>query len=470
MSRIKAANFFMMTPPEEILTILKHHPEGIGIDGILGGLKKAPHRRTVQRWVSQWISERRIISVGKGKATVYKLAILPRTSETTSTPLSLDVEDAAHIPISEEGREILAYIRRPRTDRTPVSYDRTLLDDYLPNSTWYLSEMTRDHLRRIGDTGLVESPAGTYGRAILNRLLIDLSWASSRLEGNTYSRLDTQNLIEFGHQVEGKDAQETQMILNHKAAIELLVDEADVIGFNSYTFLNLHGLLSENLMPDPDASGRLRFRPVEIGGSVFLPMAIPQIIEDCFHEILGKASTISDPFEQAFFILVHIPYLQPFEDVNKRVSRLGANISLMKHNLCPLTFIDVPNRAYTNAILGVYEMKRLALLRDLFVWAYERSTKEYIAIRHSLADPEPFRLHYRLKLHELVSDIVRNKRLNVLEFTRKYAKDHIDKKDQDVFIEMLQDDIKRLHSGIIARYHIRPSEFSAWQEARRVRE
>jgi Fic family protein len=192
------------------------------------------------------------------------------------------------------------------------------------------------------------------------------------LEGNTYSRLDTQNLIEFGRYAEGKDAQDAQMILNHKAAIELLVDDTDVIGFDSHTFLSLHGLLSENLMPDPDASGRLRSRPVDIGGTVFIPLGAPQVIEDCFHAILDKASEISDPFEQAFFVMVHLPYLQPFEDVNKRVSRLVANISLLKHNLCPLTFIDVPDRAYIDATLGVYELNRVELLRDLFVWAYER--------------------------------------------------------------------------------------------------
>ena len=125
------------------------------------------------------------------------------------------------------------------------------------------------------------------------------------------------------------------MILNHKAAIELLVDEAESISFDSYTFLSLHGLLSENLMPDPDASGRLRRRPVHIGGSVYMPLAVPQLIKECFQEILHKSAEINDTFEQTFFVMVHLPYLQPFEDVNKRVSRLGANISFIKHNALP---------------------------------------------------------------------------------------------------------------------------------------
>lgn len=462
-----------LLPPQqkEILTLLALHPAGLNSEGIRSGLQNAPHMRTVQRWLAELVRERHIAAVGKGKATVYRLLAPLDMPAALTEPGTPGAEGAyeTYIPLSEEGREIFSYVRRPRGGRTPVGYEQEFLDDYIPNVTWYLGEMTRRHLHRIGDTGEIERPAGTYGRAILNRLLIDLSWASSRLEGNTYSRLDTMNLIEFGRYAEGKDAQEAQMILNHKAAIEMVVDEAETVGFDVHTFLSLHGLLSENLMPDPDASGRLRTRPVQIGGTVFVPLAVPQRIEECFKEILRKASEIRDPFEQAFFILVHIPYLQPFEDVNKRVSRLGANIPLIRHNLCPLTFIDVPDRAYIDALLGVYEMNRVELLRDLFVWAYERSTREYVVVRKSLAEPEPLRLRYRMQMQELVADIVRNRRLDVSEAVGRYAEDAIDEHDRPAFIEMVEDEIKRLHPGIIARYRLRPSEFAAWQEARRLK-
>src|SRR5207244_5625048 len=93
-----------------------------------------------------------------------------------------------------------------------------------------------------------------------------------------------------------------------------------------YTLLNLHALLSDNLLADPQACGRLRVRPVRIGGTVYYPLEVPQLIEECFQQILDTAAAITDPFEQAFFAMVHLPYLQPFEDVNKRVSRLAANL------------------------------------------------------------------------------------------------------------------------------------------------
>lgn len=461
-----------LLPPqqEEILALLARHPNGLSSESICNGLHTPPHLRTVQRWLAELTAKRHIAAVGKGKATMYRLLApvdvpaAPPESETTGAGEAYET----YIPLSEEGRKIFSQVRRPRGARPPAGYERSFLDAYIPNTTWYLGEMTRKHLHRIGDTGEFERPAGTYGRAILGRLLIDLSWASSRLEGNTYSRIDTQNLIELGRYAEGKGAQEAQMILNHKTAIELLLDEAESVGFDPHTFLSLHGLLSENLMPDPDASGRLRSRPVQIGDSVFVPLAVPQLIEECFHNLLGKASAIEDPFEQAFFILVHIPYLQPFEDVNKRVSRLGANIPLIQHNLAPLTFIDVPDRAYIDAMLGVYEMNRIELLRDLFVWAYERSAREYVLVRKSLAEPDPLRLRYRLQLHELVADIVRNKRPEILQAIAQFAEKRIDEPNRIAFVEMVQDEIKRLHPGIIARYRLRPAEFAAWQEARKL--
>jgi len=197
------------------------------------------------------------------------------------------------------------------------------------------------------------------------------------------------------------------MILNHKAAIELLVDNAGEIGFNRYTILNLHALLSNNLLGDPQAGGRLRSIDVGIGGTVFHPLTGLQLIEEMFNQVLEKASAIDDPFEQSFFAMVQLPYLQPFEDVNKRVSRLAANIPLIRRNLAPLSFVDVPERDYIDSILGVYELKRVELFRDVFVWAYERSSARYAAVRQSIGEPDRFRLTHRQLLHDIVAEVVR---------------------------------------------------------------
>ncbi len=173
--------------------------------------------------------------------------------------------------LSPAALEIRRTIQLPVTQRTPVGYQGAFLDAYRPNKTFYLPENLRRELEDLGQVGLSALPAGTYLRQVMDRLLIDLSWNSSRLEGNTYSLLETQRLLERGEDAEGKGTQETQMILNHKAAIEMLADQAGEIDFNRYTICNLHALLSDNLLPDPGASGRVRSRPVGISGTVFPP-------------------------------------------------------------------------------------------------------------------------------------------------------------------------------------------------------
>ena len=204
----------------------------------------------------------------------------------------------------------------------------------------------------------------------------------------------------------GKTTIETQMILNHKAAIELLVDSIDGVGFNRFTLLNLHRLLSENLLPNLSDEGRVRQHRVEIGKSVFRPLSVPSQIDETLELLLTKVAQITDPFEQSFFVMVHIPYVQPFADINKRTSCIMANLSLIRANLCPLTFLDIPEKAYSRAILGVYELCRFELLRDLFVWAYERSTQEYLAIKQDLAEPDPLRLRYRNLIKKTIYSVV----------------------------------------------------------------
>ncbi len=309
--------------------------------------------------------------------------------------------------LSESGTEIQEYVLRPPEVREPVGYDRAFLDSYGPNDTFYLSQAERAHLHEIGRPKIAEQPAGTFAKQILNRLLIDLSWNSSRLEGNTYSLLDTKRLIDLGEEAEGRELFEAQMVLNHADAIEFLVGAAEETGFNRYTILNLHALLAGDLLADPEATGRLRHIGGGIEGSVFHPLEAPPLIEECFDQILAAASAIVDPFEQAFFAMVQLPYLQPFDGVNKRVSRLSANIPLIKANLSPLSFGDVSRGIYTEALLGVYELNRIELLRDVFIWAYERSSARYAAVRQSLGEPDPFRMRYRTALREVVGTVVR---------------------------------------------------------------
>lgn len=442
-------------------------PEGTSIEKVSGALAIEMPRRTLQRRLALLVEQKRLSVEGYGRGSRYKICpvvINVPTGKLTLKGYAPQVE--IYIPISPEAKAIKQTVREPIQNRRPVGYNRAFLDEYRPNDTFYLSAETRQHLLEIGHSPDGRRPAGTYARQIFSRLLIDLSWNSSRLEGNTYSLLETDRLLELGEAAEGKDAQEAQMILNHKAAIELLVEQAEEVGFNRYTILNLHALLADNLLTDSQACGRLRTIGVEIGGTVYHPLQVPQLVDECFQQILDTAAAITDPFEQAFFVMVQLPYLQPFEDVNKRVSRLASNLPFICENLSPLSFVDVPDHAYIDGILGVYELNRIELLRDVFVWAYGRSCARYSAVRQSLGEPDPFRLRYRTLVAEIVAEIVRGgmDKKTAAAFIKQRAKEDVPQEDLARFIEVVETETMSLHEGNIARYRLRPSQYQTWRK------
>lgn len=436
-----------------ILEVIARFPEGATLDDIFLETKSAISKRTLQRRLAVLLKNDRLRGIGR------KYFVHPQqVSIQPAVPPKL-------IPLSPQAELIQDKVTQPIQKRHNVGYNREFLDGYRPNITYYLSENIRKHLFEIGKSQNRERPAGTFARQILNRLLIDLSWNSSRLEGNTYSILETERLIELGEASEGKGIKETQMILNHKAAIEFLVESVLHIGINRYTILNIHALLSYNLLSNPMACGRLRSIPVGIAETVYYPPAVPQLIEECFQQILDTAQAIADPFEQAFFLMVHLPYLQPFEDVTKRVSRLSANLPLIKNNLCPLSFVDVPESSYISGLLGVYELNRVELLKDVFVWAYERSCSLYLTVRQTLGEPDPFRLRHRESILQTVAQVVRGcmDKKEADLFIKRQAQEKASVEDRERFVEVVETEVLSLHEGNIARYRLFPSEYVAWK-------
>ncbi|MBI3568891.1 MAG: Fic family protein [Gemmatimonadetes bacterium] len=443
---------------DEIAVIIGKHPDGISradvAEAYAAKHKSAIAPRTLRRRLEELTVAERVAPVGDASRRVYRPAAAagPTASE------------EGYVPLTSAGISVRALVRRPMMEKTPVGYDPDWLFAYEPGKTWYLPVQTRRRLHEVGRTPDADRPAGTFAREIFSRLLIDLAWASSRLEGNTYTRLDTQNLLEFGQRAEGKDAEETQMILNHKAAIELLVDDAEHGVFQRALLLTVHAALAENLLADAADEGRLRERPVSITGTSYTPTAIPQVIRECVDRIVLSVSAIPDPFEAAFFMMVHIPYLQPFVDINKRTSRLAANWPLIRENLCPLSFVEVPERAYVEGTLGVYEHHRVELLRDVFVWAYERSCAQYRVVRGSIAQPDPLRLRYRAELRAVVHDTVKaGEAPGVGTLRERGAALGVNADDLDGFAERALAQLLNLNDGSAARYQLRPSECVSWK-------
>ncbi len=450
---------------EHLTEIIRRHPDGISIKELLHLMNEVTPKRTLQYRLSILIKASIVRIEGIGRNSKY---YFNQVAENKQTQKSAEAPKTTFtIPLSLEGEEVRKQISAPIQLRAHVSYRREFLDAYEPNKTFYLSQPIIEKLFKLGSGAEKGRPAGTYARKIYQRLLIDLSWNSSRLEGNTYSLLETERLLATGKEAPEKNPMDAQMILNHKAAIEFIVDMAEEIDINRYTILNIHGLLSHDLLMDPNACGRLRTIPVKIGESVYHPTEVPQLLEECFQLIIQKASAIHNPFEQSFFLMVHLPYLQPFLNVNKRVSRLAGNIPFIRKNMSPLTFVDVPESDYIQGLLAIYELNRVELFRDVFVWSYERSASLYLATLEAIGQPDPFRTRYRDFIQQSVYTVVQNKmdKLKSSQFISKFAKDNISAEDRNRFIEITEIEVSSLHEGNFARFKIRPSEFFEWQRS-----
>ncbi len=451
-------------PANTIVRVVEEFPMGVAVSVLLARPEIQLPKRTLQRRLDQLVREGRISTIGQARARRY--TALASIAENSHILREEPAKYATRLDwLSPGGKEVRLAVSRAISERQPVGYRSGFLHAYEPNITFYLPAELRQNLAEIGHVGFGELPAGTYLRQLIDRLLIDLSWNSSRLEGNTYSLLETQRLLERGLGVEGKGTAETQMILNHKAAIEMLSEQAEEIGFNRYTLCNLHALLADNLMADLGAIGSIRTKPVGISGTVYRPLSVPQQIEDGFETMLSKAEAIEDPFEQAFFIMVHLPYLQPFEDANKRVSRLAANIPLIRRNLCPLSFVDVVQQDYVAGLIGVYELNRVDLLRDVFEWAYRRSCLKYSSVRQILGEPDPFRLAHRAEIGRVIHEVVTGgmDKLAASRHIATRAAEILPADQRHRFAEIVETELSGLHEGSIARFRLRPAEFRGWR-------
>lgn len=250
-----------------------------------------------------------------------------------------------------------------------------------------------------------QQPAGTYAREVLEPLLIDLPWSSSRLEGNNKSLLDAQELFALGEQAGPLD-EDTPMPLNHKSAIEFMVDAVPTECITVPVIVDLQAKLMKDLLKDSRDIGSIRRRVVNIDGSVYSPSNIPTLLEETLKSIIDKVRHIRNPVEAAFLLWVNVAYLQPFADGNQRTSRLGANMPLMLYNCAPLSFLDVERTDYATAMRGVYEQRNVAAAVELFDFIYRRSIQKYSVLRASLAVPDPLRIRYRQALNELMQFVV----------------------------------------------------------------
>jgi len=421
----------MALSDQDVLDFVAGNP-GVGRDAIRKGVAREVSETTVWRVLKRLVDEGRLEVSGKGRATGYRTA---------------------------GAAVVRAHLSTPYNRRAPVAYKPAFLDAYVPGKTWYLPEPDRAKLLEAGRPHGGAMPAGTYARRILEQLLVDLSWASSRMEGNTYDILQTERLIRFGEEAAGKDRKEALMILNHKEAIQYVVDNLDEIGLRRPDIFAIHALLSGGLLADSAMSGRLRAMPVGISHSSYRPLDDAVTIAEEFDILLHKAAQITDPFEQSFFLLVHIPYLQAFADVNKRTSRVASNIPLLKSDLAPMSFTTMDDSDYIDGLIGVYELNNVSLLREVYLDAYLASADKYRVLRAEVESPEKAALAYR----EFVRSAVRRCVLEFKEFHLDAVQEMaveagILEADREGVVAYVREQLAGLHEGNVIRYRLKPGD------------
>lgn len=443
--------------PDAILEAVKV----LAAEGLQGVSSSEIHARvggsyaTVGRLLDKLIQAQALVRTGKARATRYFLP--PAEVDAKETLRVTDLATATVSPAwSDKARSLLEVLNRPLGARTPVTYQRRFVDEYVPNESALLPPELADALAQEG--GMQgQQPAGTYARKVLEQLLIDLSWSSSRLEGNTYSLLATEELFKSG---DPPTDWEGVMLLNHKRAIEFLVDAVPTYGLSDIVIRNLHALLMQDLLADIGGLGAIRSKVVNISGTTYVPSQVPQLLEEMLSQIVGKAQLVKNPVEAAFFLWVNLAYLQPFEDGNKRASRLVANIPLMLYNCAPLAFLDVDPHDYAKAMMGVYELLDATLAVELFAWTYRRSIRKYKVILEAMGSPDPFRVRHREHLSEAVQLVVSNGK----PLGQAVVEVGVAAEDVELFGETLKAELEMLTVHNCARYRLTIREVQGWTE------
>jgi fido (protein-threonine AMPylation protein) len=436
-----------------ILRQLGLESEPISLPELMLRLGKEFKERSVRRWISLLVQEGVVNKIGRKRGTKY-----------IAVGRSKGANGEVSSCFSSASLEAIKAVKKPLFERQPVAYADGWFDSYQPNSIYYLEETLREQLLASGQRANVQDPAGTYAHQIFNRLIIDLSYNSSRLEGNTYSLLDTERLLLHGDQAEGKLDEEKAMILNHKEAIRYLVDNAPKIEVSRNVICTLHYLLSDGLV-EPSEAGKVRKHGVRIGGSTYIPFEDPRKIEQQLGKIAIKAAAIRDPYEQSIFLLIHISYLQIFADVNKRTARLSANISLIKGNLVPLAFSDVRVDDYMSAMIAIYELQDVRPLVDLYVYSYLRTCAAYDSTVKAMGFDE-VRVRYRQERRAVVREVILRALIgeDMRKFVSAEASGRVPTMDRKEFVEDVLEDLEQMEESWLAGLGVTPEQLKKWRE------
>ena len=343
-----------MTIDIEILQFLHYHPLANRTE-IMAGLTKAPSDSTMKRLLSAAVKEGNVETAGRGPATKYKLT--PQAHVTM--PLNL----ATYFEKDIDEREV------------QESFNFDLIRDVLPK----VEIFTKEELEVL-NAAQMEFEKNTEGmtdleyRKEMERLGVDLSWKSSQIEGNTYSLLETERLLKDKQTASGKTKEEAIMLLNHKDALDFVLDVPDYLKeLSVHRIEDIHSILTKELEVDRN----IRHRRVGITGTNYRPLdnefQIREALEDTCTLVNGKDNV----FEKALLTLVLLSYIQAFVDGNKRTARITSNAILIANGYCPISFRTVDSIDYKKAMLMFYEQNNIAAFKKIFIEQFLFAVKTY---------------------------------------------------------------------------------------------
>ena len=308
---------------------------------------------TVKRELSRMATSSLLTASGRGRARAYSVSILGR--------LFSNVDANTYNAMEPDKRYGLANFNFNLLPSFPQ-------DIFTSAELSKLEETTDEYRKRIADL------PRAIERKELERLIIELSWKSSKIEGNTYTLLDTEKLILEHKEAPGHDKKEAKMVLNHKEAFEFVHNNKKAFLTLTRTNLEqLHGIIVKDL----SVGTGLRQKPVGVIGSKYRPLDNIHQIKEAVEALAAAVSRANTPYAKAFLALIGISYIQPFEDGNKRTARLTANALLLAHGSAPLSYRSVEEKDYREATLVFYELNSIVPFKKIFIEQYVFAAQNY---------------------------------------------------------------------------------------------
>lgn len=348
-------NLNQLNKRQEAILNLIENQKNVSVAKLILGLNnqfKNISRITIIRDLNYLIGLKFIERTGKGRGVVYKLSF----KYSLLKPIDID----SYFKLSADKRTVRANFN--------FELFNNLKDIFSQEEKKYLGELSAEY-----EANIKKIPNDILKREF-ERLTIELSWKSSSIEGNTYTLLETESLLEYGKEAKGHKKSEAVMILNHKNTLDHIRN--NLISFKKISVSKLEDI-HYLLIRDLEIKRGLRNSPVGITGTIYRPLDNIYQIKEAIERACEAVNGEKDVFSKALILMLSIAYIQPFNDGNKRTGRLSANAILMAYGSCPLSYRSVNEAEYKKAVILFYEQNNLNYFKKLFIEQFEFAVKNY---------------------------------------------------------------------------------------------